>query len=64
MNFLKPLLIGSFAFFALNLNAQTSGTNAVIAQYSQSSINNLAAELSLSTDQVTQIENLNEIQLL
>ena len=61
MNFLKPILIGSFAFFALSLNAQTSGTNAVIAQYSQSSINNLATELSLSTDQVTQIENLNEM---
>jgi chemotaxis signal transduction protein len=61
MNFLKPILIGSFAFFALGLNAQTSGTNAVIAQYSQSSINNLASELSLSVDQVTQIENLNEM---
>lgn len=61
MNFLKPFLIASFAFFALSLNAQTSGTNAVIAQYSQASINNLAAELSLSDDQVTQIEALNEM---
>ena len=61
MNFLKPILIGSFAFFALSLNAQTSGTNAAIAQYSQSSINNLAAELSLSVDQVAQIEALNEM---
>lgn len=60
MNFLKPILIGSFAFFALSLNAQTSGTNAVIAQYSQASINNIASELSLTTDQVTQIEALNE----
>lgn len=60
MNFLKPILIGSFAFFALSLNAQTSGTDAVIAQYSQASIDNLASELSLTSDQVTKIEALNE----
>lgn len=61
MNFLKPILIGSFAFFALSLNAQTSGTDAILAQYSQSSVNNLATELSLTTDQVTQITALNEM---
>ncbi|MDG1331359.1 MAG: hypothetical protein P8P74_03470 [Crocinitomicaceae bacterium] len=60
MNFLKPILIGSFAFFALSLNAQTSGTDAILAQYSQSSLNNLTTELSLTTDQVTQITALNE----
>ena len=66
MNFLRPILVGTFAFFALGLNAQTqpAPNNAVIAQYSQSSINNLTSELTLTTDQVTKIEALNEKVIL
>lgn len=63
MNFLRPILIGTFAFFALSLNAQTQqapGDNAVIAQYSQGNIDLLTTELSLTSDQVTQIQNLND----
>lgn len=63
MNFLRPILIGAFAFFALNLNAQTqaaSGDNAIIAQYSQDHLDLLTTELSLTSDQVTQIAALNE----
>jgi len=60
MKFLKPFLIGSFAFFALSLNAQTSSADAAIAQLSQASINNLVTELALSPEQVSQIEALNE----
>ena len=62
MNFLRPLLIGTFAFFALNLTAQAqeaSGENSIIAQYSQARIDMIAAELSLTSDQVAQIEALN-----
>lgn len=62
MNFLRPILIGAFAFFALNLNAQTQapGDNAIIAQYSQDNLDVLTTELSLTSDQVTQIQALNE----
>lgn len=61
MNFLRPILIGTFAFFALSLNAQTqqAQNNTVIAQYSQSNIDLLATELSLTSDQIAQIEVLN-----
>ena len=60
MNFLKPILIGAFAFLALNLNAQTSpDNNAILAQYSQDQLDILTTELSLTTDQVTQIAALN-----
>ncbi len=62
MNFLRPILIGTFAFFALNLNAQTQQEpveNAVIAQYSQENIDRLTTKLSLTSDQVAQIQNLN-----
>lgn len=62
MNILRPILVGAFAFFALSLNAQTQqapGDNAIIAQYAQSNIDLMTTELSLTSDQVTQIQNLN-----
>ncbi|PHR32775.1 MAG: hypothetical protein COA38_06095 [Fluviicola sp.] len=62
MNFLRPILFGTFAILALSLNAQTQqapGDNAIIAQYSQDNIDLLTTELSLTSDQVTQIQNLN-----
>ncbi len=62
MNFLRPILVGTFAFFALNLNAQTQqepADNVIIAQYSQENIDRLTTELSLTSDQVAQIQNLN-----
>jgi hypothetical protein len=63
MNFLKSIIVGSFAFFALSASAQT-GTNPVTAQYSQESINQLATELSLSPEQVSQIQDLNEMVIV
>ena len=61
MNFLRPILIGAFAILTLSLNAQTqqAQNNAVIAQYSQSNIDMLATELSLTSNQIAQIEELN-----
>lgn len=62
MNLLKPILIGVFAFFAVGLNAQTqeASTEIILAHYSQESLNNWTSALSLTTDQVAQIAELNE----
>lgn len=62
MNFLRPIIVGTFAFFALSLNAQTQqapASNTIVALYAQDNLDVLATELSLSADQVAQIENLN-----
>lgn len=61
MKFLKPLIIGSFACLALSLNAQTSSADAAIAQLSPASIDLLTTELSLTVEQVAQIDALNQV---
>jgi hypothetical protein len=62
MNFLKPIIVGTFAFFALNLNAQIQQNPAssnTIALYAQDNLDELTTELSLSSDQVAKIQGLN-----
>jgi len=61
MKFLKPFIMGSFACLTLSLNAQTSSIDAAIAQLSPSSIDLLTTELSLSLEQVSQIDALNQL---
>lgn len=61
MKFLKPLFIGSFACLTLSLNAQTSSADAAIAQLSPANVDLIATELSLSADQIAQINELNQV---
>ncbi|MFK7784923.1 MAG: hypothetical protein AB8B56_07400 [Crocinitomicaceae bacterium] len=60
MKFLKPFIIGSFACLTLSLNAQTSSVDAAIDQLSTSRIDLLTTELSLTNEQVAQIDALNQ----
>lgn len=62
MNFLKPIIIATFAFFALSLNAQIQeapASSTAIELFSQDNLDLLTTELSLSQDQVAKIEGLN-----
>lgn len=63
MNFLKPLLFGTCAFFAISLHAQTENTSSEateISNESQSRRDRMMAELSLTPEQAEQVRNLNE----